>query len=278
MKVIMRSSRLLALVIALAAGAFVLNLTLPASTSETQATNHELRPDLITVQPFDISIVSVRKGKSTERRLRLSNRIANIGEGPLEMYPVSEDCDGDGDVRNDRLVKQRIFGDTNGVAGFQRGDTVLYEHEVGCMIFHAQHRHWHLQNFAEYELWGVDAWGQPTGAEPVAASTKVSFCVIDTDNYGSSEDPYYTSCGRSATLGLSVGWSDVYGYWLAGQYIVINGLADGTYCLLSTADPGDDPSDPNDGGILESNEVNNAAGVLVTLTGNSVSTTGAPCS
>src|SRR3990172_4029875 len=111
-------------VIALAVGIAALGLYWAPSartTERTQATSHELLPDLITVQPFDISIVSVRKGKSIERRLRLSNRIANVGEGPLEMYPVSEDCDGDDDVRNDRLVKQRIFLDAGeGDGAFDR--------------------------------------------------------------------------------------------------------------------------------------------------------------
>jgi len=268
MKVIMRTSRLLALVIALAAGAFVLNLALPESTQKTQATNHELLPDLITLEPPYVDIVTVqyrvKKVVVTERRLRLSNVIGNQGEGPLEMYPVSADCDNDGDVQNDRLVFQRIFGNTNGVAGFQRGeDAVVDEHPVGCHVFHPKHRHWHLQDFSKYEL--LDGTGNV-----VASADKVSFCVIDTDPLpGATTPPYYDSCGRNVDLGLSSGWADMYGYWLAGQYIILPADLTGTYCLLSTADPANH--------IRESDETNNATGVVVTINGDTV-TPGSSCS
>ena len=105
----------------------------------------------------------------------------------------------------------------------------------------------------------------------VAVSAKVSFCVIDTDLYdavsANGNNAYYTQCGRNVDLGLSVGWADVYGYWLDGQSIDVTSTPNGQYCLVSTADP--------DNGIEEIDDTNNIASVLVTIDGNQV-TVGAP--
>ncbi len=40
-------------------------------------------------------------------------------------------------------------------------------------------------------------------------------------------------------MGLSVGWGDMYGYSLPGQYIDITGLTAGRYRLKATADLSD---------------------------------------
>ncbi len=183
------------------------------------------------------------------------------------MYPVSDDCDGDGNRRNDRLIVQRIFGDTDGSGEFTRtDDQVAWEKDVGCSVFHHQHRHWHMESFSRYELREVVS---PFAA--VAVSAKVSFCVIDTDLYdavsANGNNAYYTQCGRNVDLGLSVGWADVYGYWLDGQSIDVTSTPNGQYCLVSTADP--------DNGIEEIDDTNNIASVLVTIDGNQV-TVGAP--
>lgn len=62
---------------------------------------------------------------------------------------------------------------------------------------------------------------------------------------------------------MSVGWADTYGAHLDGQHVTTTGLADGTYCLVSTADPANQ--------LLETDDSNNEVGIQVTLTGNSVS-------
>ena len=243
----------------------------PGSADKAQAIlPEELRPDLITLQPEDIQIVWAGHGKKAEKRLRFSNTVANIGEGPLQLRPVDVGCS---DNRRQRKIEQMVFRDDNATAVFERpSDTSHTVYDAGCNIFHAQHHHWHLDNFATYQL--------KAGSEIVRESQKVSFCIIDIAVYdgtlaGSPDAPYFRACGRNATLGLSVGWKDIYQSTLAGQYIVITGLADGAYCLVSTADP-PSAADP-DGQIAELNETNNAAGVSVTIDGNTV-TTGAHCS
>jgi hypothetical protein len=50
--------------------------------------------------------------------------------------------------------------------------------KVGCFVFHPRHHHWHLENFAKYQLF---TWSSSTGRGSVVGTTdKVSFCIIDT--------------------------------------------------------------------------------------------------
>ena len=264
---IVPSRRLASIPVALVACALALLPVHPADSTHT--TGGDLLPDLETRLPQDLEVVTARQGNRIVRRLRFDNEVANVHTGPLELYPKSADCDGDGDVRNDRLAVQRIYqdGDRNGY--FERGKDMAsreaYDPTGSCMVFHPQHRHWHFEDFASYEL-------RPFAAgslgSPVASSTKVSFCIIDIhhrrpDLPGSPSGKYYTACDRSSTLGISVGWSDEYHSTLADQYVTVTSVPDGTYCLVSTADPR--------GRLQEVTKANNAAGVRITITGNAVS-------
>ncbi len=64
------------------------------------------------------------------------------------------------------------------------------------------------------------------------------------------------------TNGVSVGWADVYPWFLADQYIEMSGLADGYYLLESLVDPSDK--------ILETDETDNSSTTLIKLSGNHV--------
>ena len=66
-----------------------------------------------------------------------------------------------------------------------------------------------------------------------------------------------------------MGWSDVYRNFLPGQYLIITGVANGDYCLVSTADPVRR--------LSESNEGNNSASVRLRLSGSSVAQVSGPC-
>jgi hypothetical protein len=83
---------------------------------------------------------------------------------------------------------------------------------------------------------------------------------------GEPDGPYYRTCARDAVYGISVGWGDEYQSTLADQWIVINGVDDGDYCLVSTADPA--------GHILESNDNNNAGRAAIHIAGNTVTPLG----
>lgn len=177
--------------------------------------------------------------------LLISQTVSNQGVGPMEVYPevgVGGDCNGDGDVDNDRIAFQRIYLDSSNAASpgyFVRGqDTASTSQQVGCMIFHPTHNHWHFDHFARYLLRS-----ESTGAI-VARTTKVSFCILDsTREYpglpGSPSSGYYGTlgCGPDSPEGLSIGWSDTYGAYLPGQNLDVTGLPAGDYCVVERADP-----------------------------------------
>lgn len=233
---------------------------------QTASAVTQLTPDLQTLKPYKISVETTSSG---ERRLRFSNEVANAGFGPLEIVPRSEDCNGDGKIKNDRTAYQRLYQDANGNGYFDRGiDTSLTTHRAGCMVFHPAHHHWHFQDFADYELKRL------SDGSVVASSTKVTFCMEDSrralDNLpGSPSTPYFTTCTRTSSEGISVGWSDIYGAGLRDQFIPIDGVSDGDYCLVSTADPSNK--------LIEGNDGNNRAATAIHLGGNAVSVLNQAC-
>jgi hypothetical protein len=222
---------------------------------------HRLLPDLVTLRVSQADLLLQQNGRKLV--LRLSNEIGNRGRGPLEIQPspTPTDCDGDGNPANDRDTYQRIFLDSNADNVFDRaGDTAYTDRRFGCERFHPPHGHWHLLDFSRYKLVR-----QRTG-RTVVSSTKISFCVIDTDHPfraipGSPAAPYYpagdSNCNRDSIDGLSVGWADTYGYFLPGQQLKVTGLHRGRYCLVSTADPANV--------LRESDNSNNANRTLIAL-------------
>ena len=161
------------------------------------------------------------------RLLRLSTEVANHGDGPLEVFPSAEsaNCDGDGDPANDRDASQRTFADSDGGGGFTAGSTrIEAEQRFGCMRYHPAHDHWHVLDFARYELRR-----EPTG-KPVAQLAKVGFCVGDTRvAFPSAAAPPARlpvrgrhepiGCTAAATQGLSAGWADLYVFAVPGQQL-----------------------------------------------------------
>jgi len=219
----------------------------------------------VTLPPKDLSIQVI----NGQTRVAFDNEIGNDHTGPLEVFPEkipasgdTDDCNGDGIATNDRKAYQRVYQDKNNDGVFKRGvDNKRSEiFPAGCMVFHPAHDHWHF-DLAKYELTELDGTG-------VASSGKVSFCIADVWHFnpglpGSPNAPFYNRCNRNSTQGLSIGWSDEYPSTVAGQYIVINGVADGDYCLVSTADPAY-PDHPN-GNLLETNNSNNNAAIKIRL-------------
>ena len=189
------------------------------ATSAPGATPHRLLPDIVTlrVHSDDLRIES-SKGDTL---LRLTNRVANKGHGPLEIYPSakSHGCDGDADPDNDRNAVQRIFLDTSGDRVFERkADTESEHFTFGCDRYDPHAHHWDVFNLARYALL------RRHNGRTVAKTSKVAFCTVDSDPAfpwlpGAPEEPYYPQggCDESSTLGVSVGWADEYYYGLPGQ-------------------------------------------------------------
>lgn len=224
-----------------------------------------LRPDLVTLPLDDLSI----ERSPGVRNLRFANVVGNRGPGVLELFPVSDDCDGDGDPGNDRSAYQRLYGDSDGDGVFTRGvDQPAVERFVGCTYFHPEHDHWHLEDFTRYVLAR-----HPTG-RVVAVSDKVSFCLRDSlpawSLAGAPAEPYFGECTQDGTTGVSVGWADLYAADLFGQSLDVRGLADGRYCLRSLADPSRR--------IVERRDDDNARTLLIRIRGSSVTSLARRCS
>jgi lysyl oxidase len=245
---------------ALVAAAFVFARSAPAPA----AVGDQLLPDLVTAAPSGLSIANVKR---KTKELRFNYSAENAGVGVLELTSRIEDCDGDGVVSNDRTAIQRIFKDADGNGYFTRGtDTAFDTQTVGCFVFHPKHHHWHLEDFARYEL-------RDSSGGLVGSTDKVSFCLGDNFHtnpglQGSPASAYFADCTRDSDQGISIGWTDIYGAQLEGQAITLGGSADGTFCLVQTADPLNH--------IAESNESNNRAAVQVTISGTTV-TPGGSC-
>lgn len=231
------------------------------SATHIRAIGGPLYPDLQTLTPANFSISTVKVRGKQEERLLFDNEVMNLHTGPLEIAPTSESCT-TGKGADGQIALQRIYKDTDGDGGFIRGtDTSYDEQQAGCMTFHRRHHHWHFDDFSLFELNLAD------NTAIVQTSTKMTFCVADVNrraNLMSTDDAnfsptswYYRDCSRNGVQGLSVGWGDLYDNGTPGQYLVITGVPNGTYCFVSTADPLSK--------LSESNETNNVASREVTL-------------
>jgi hypothetical protein len=120
-------------------------------------------------------------------------------------------------------------------------------------------RHLWLPGIAQYNLRTVTA---GNGVGPIVSThDKTSMAVVDSASYdtslpGAPATKVYDSVG-DPILGISIGWADVYGTGLPGQWVEATGLASGQYWLEVIADPYNR--------IQESDETNNTTRILVNL-------------
>jgi hypothetical protein len=170
--------------------------------------------------------------------------LPNIGNGRLEVREFTHP-----DKTQD--VYQRIYDSDGGMT----------EVLVGSFPNSAPVPPWHLwlPGIAQYNLRTVTA---GNGVGPIVSShDKTSMAVVDSRAYdktlpGAPANSVYTNVG-APILGISIGYADVYGVSLPGQWVEVTELPDGQYWLEVTADPYNR--------IQESNENNNTMRILVNL-------------
>jgi hypothetical protein len=169
--------------------------------------------------------------------LLFTNVIVNLGAGPLQILGVHS--------ATITVAYQQLLNASGQVA---------VQFPVSTFEFHPQHRHWHIDDVAEYILRA----GALDGAV-VAQFTKVTFCLIDTERVLPKDGAGpHTYLGCNAQFqGITNGWGDEYIRGLPGQQLPITGLPAGVYYLVSTADPGNN--------FVEANDDNNAAWVTIQL-------------
>lgn len=205
-----------------------------AVTSDSQSPGNPRPPDLIvwTEYLYDAMIEG-----SSQKLLRFSNAVPNVGAGPLDLYATVQP---DGTT----FAYQRVWNDNGTFSDYQAGTFVFAGHE--------SHNHWHFADFADYNLRSVTE-GNGVGAL-VATSQKVTFCLMDVTRYDPAAGPSGFTCNHQ---GITVGWADVYGRSLADQWIDITSVPDGAYWLESVVDPSDR--------LLETTNTNNASRIRLQI-------------
>jgi hypothetical protein len=227
----------LGVALSLVLAAYTVALQTDVASAAKPSSSSEMLPDLRTAVPQHIQV----QNEHQRELLRLSNGVANTGDGPWHMRPVFP-LD---DPSQPQSAIQDIF-DANG--------NVVESKLVSQFQYHPTHNHWHIDGVAVFEVRA----GSPTGPL-VGNSVKSTACLIDwykiNDNSKTPERVYWDCIGESQ--GLTVGWVDQYHQSLDGQEIDITNAAPGRYYLVSTANP--------DGIFVEKDYSNNAAWVSFDL-------------
>jgi hypothetical protein len=203
--------------------------------------------------------------QGARRCLRFDQVITNTGDGPFELRYRMEG------LATDQQLRQRIYA----------SDGTFTESTVDSYEFHPAHAHFHYKNFGRAFLYRQRSDGT---LEKIRESRKNGFCMIDVENTRFGADPsgvpykgeaprtyYFPRCntatehdqyGTYMVNGISVGWADVYNWYLADQYIEISGVPDGVYVLETVANPART--------VHETTFDDNAARVTIRLRGDTV--------
>lgn len=237
-----------------AAGVFCLVVAVGASAAMSArgaATATDALPDLGMARLSDIHVDKTPDGR---RLLRYSTVIVNVGSGPFELRGARASS-----ADTTMAISQRIYDGAGGYRDVPVTGTSMYYAGDG-------HNHWHVRDLESTSLIRLD------NGVKVGTSTKHGFCFWDNTSYrlalpGAPQAGVYNGCGNSGslavTVGLSIGWGDLYGSTLPDQDIDITGLGAGRYRLQSTADA--------QGWFSESSTLNNTTWVDLQLKANGAS-------
>jgi hypothetical protein len=219
--------------------ALAMFLTVAAAPVTASASNpgNEHLPNLRAQKPLQLRLAHV----DGRRLLRFTTVIVNAGRGPLELRP--EHDPGTGTTR----AYQQVFTHERGSLEWN----VHHEFEVGEFVFHPEHDHWHMEAFAEYRLHAVARDGSL--GKRIVRAQKVSFCARDNYQVNAAlphapgAAGYPGACTQDTPQGISVGWADVYPWFLPDQWVDVTGLGRGKFWLVAEADPLSTLRESNDG-------------------------------
>ncbi len=180
--------------------------------------------------------------------LRFSATIVNVGDGALLVAAHRRLPFGD-----DWRVIQRVEDATGGYSERPTQAALVFGGDA--------HDHWHVARAEAHQLETLDG-------RVVGSLVKTGFCFFDNVPYRTTlerfpSEPVHlaSDCGkqtdRDLVMGLSVGWGDLYSWYLLDQTIEITDIPDGRYRLRAIADPTDF--------FAESDETNNDTWTMVDL-------------
>ncbi len=182
-----------------------------------------LKPDLAMQPPRSVRITQ----RGGHRILAFSTVVGNVGDGPMILHGHTV-TGPNGSVTQ---ASQEIF----------KQDGTSCTQTAGFFVYHPTHRHFHFADFSNYEVRKDD----PFTGEVVAASDKVSFCLLDIlrlPGFHTFPQLIPDCLNPEGQEGISVGWADVYDSFLPGQQIDLDTdpthpIAAGNYFLVLTVNP-----------------------------------------
>lgn len=207
----------------------VFGLLLTAVIERPASAQQALLPNLQPLPAYELALRPLFGG-GTE--LIFSVLTKNIGRGPLHMVA------GESTDPNQQNIYQRVHW----------SDGTFEDTLAGIFVFHDQHGHFHIEEYAEYVLEKEFAPGAST-----RIGQKTSFCLLDTNRIdhklpNAPKQKVFTRCDDfEFGQGISVGWGDAYRSHLPGQSIDVSGLESGNYLLTIVTDPGNRIQESDDG-------------------------------
>lgn len=194
-------------------------------TLEGPPVGEPMLPDLVSAPPSDLAVSP--PGEEGEP-LRFTSTIRNVGLGDFVLRGTR-----DGERWT---VEQAVPYSESGSEAVAVDAPMVWGGDG--------HEHWHVERVAVHWLVPLDEGGEPVEDFDERFDAKVGFCFYDAAHsvgFGAeranySEDECGDESSETFSMGLSVGWSDVYDFVLPGQSIDISGLPDGRYRLYAEAD------------------------------------------
>jgi hypothetical protein len=228
----------------------------PVETGDTNPCNDPVLqlkcPDLRMAPPSDLHVVRV--GRVV--RLEATNRIVNVGQGPLELRARHTGRPG---------TTSYDFAPATQVVRSKTGRAVFFP-LAGWIYWKAipgQGHYWKYWRAARFELWTLN----PDGTRKKLQRTgpKLSYCFRDLKRVRtfkrSPKNRVFPACSQDFTrkemrLGVSPGWADIYPSTYHENWISITHLR-GCFAFVHRADPLGD--------IVESHEDNNIGQRVIQL-------------
>lgn len=190
------------------------------------AGSSDLLPDLQMAPVFGVEL---RTSANGHKHLRFGTTVYNVGDGPLEVRARNPQ---QGEMG--RVVQAILQSDDSW--------RKVVKSEARVFFAGDGHVHWHVARFNRATLTAV-------GENPSTDRRlrKIGFCLVDSFTMPEPRPPNsapfraYGGCGvqqsTSVTMGISVGWGDIYVPDTKFQAIDVTGLPAGTYRLCTTTNP-----------------------------------------
>jgi hypothetical protein len=205
-------------------GLLILGATSRAMAVECKPNDPNLLPPQLVAQtPTKVRVLQ----RYNDRKIIFTTTIGNLGKGPL--------------ILQGQTVQTPSGPVTQATQKVWRKDGTTCDHLAGYFEFHTAHHHWHVNDFAAYEVRKDDPFTGPL----IAKSDKVSFCLIDITQlrgFKGSRQVFADCKTQEGVQGISVGYADVYDSFLPDQWVDLDTdpahpVPAGDYFLVNVADP-----------------------------------------